>query len=133
MAIKKYTLNEQDFEILKEAVAEAISIYRNKETEAAKACDAVQTSMAAAATSLVHSVENSMRNIDAVIRATSNHPVQFAISEAAGKYDAYILAYDDSINSMGYNALLAISNACVQYKQPLASQRLLYKILEEAE
>lgn len=147
MAIKKYTLSEQDFETLKEAVAESISIYTSRgnaaqpqqalgiddQPDEAPKPDVVQISMALATLSLLHSVKNSMRNIDAVIRATSNYPVQFAISEAAGEYDSYILAYDDSTSSMGYNALLAISNACVQYKQPLASQRLLYKILDEAE
>lgn len=147
MAIKKYTLNEQDFETLKEALAEAISIYTkignaalpqpafgiDDQPDEAPKPDVVQVSMALATLSLLHSVENSMRNIDAVIRVASNYPVQFAISEAAGEYDSYILAYDDSTNSMGYNALLAISNACVQYKLPLASQRLLCKILDEAE
>lgn len=132
MAIKKYTLNEQDFEILKKAVVEAINIYRDKETEAAKTRDLVQISMAAATSSLLHGVKNSISNVEPVIRVTSNYPVQFAISEAAGQY-GYILTYDDSITSMGYNALIAISNACIQYSQTSASKRLLYKILEEAE
>lgn len=147
MAIKKYTLNEQDFDLLKTAVSETISIYKRKANEAspqpafgiddqpdeAPKADVVQISMALATLSLLYSVKNSMRNVDAVIRATSNYPVQFAISEAPGDYDAYIVSYDDANTSMGYQALLAISNASVQYSDHLPTKRLLYKILEEAE